>query len=590
MSFGDNPIVFLSKKLWQFSPGNRGNIILFFSLSVIAQLIAFIEPLVLAKILNTIQLSGITETTVKLIIFLLFVHLFLRVAFWAFHGPSRVIEQKNAYMAEVNYKKYLIDGVMALPAQWHSDHHSGNTIDKIEKSSEGLYTFSSSTFEIIGTLVSLVSSYFALIYFNLHASYLVGFIFIMGVIVISRYDTKLQKYWKNIYLKDNKASAKIFDTISNITTVIILRIEHLLSKEIFKKMMVAYPVYKKSSTLNETKWFVVSVFSSIMYITVIGSYVLLGYYNESIILVGTVTILFEYVRRVGVVFNRFAYKYGQIVRQKTAVENVEQISKLFSEKENIKEIHLGNKWETWCINNLSFSYHGKKSGNLHMKDVSLTFQRGEKIALIGDSGSGKTTFLKLLRGLYTPQSMTMTLDDKPIKDGLDAVSNNIALIPQDPEIFESSIRHNITLGIPHEDATLRKFMKAACFDTVVKKLPKKLNSKVFERGVSLSGGEKQRLALARGLLASVNKPIMLLDEPTSSVDIRNESNIYRNIFKMYKKKTIISTIHRLHLLHHFDKIYLFHRGKIVASGTLRELKRDSKAFQRIWDKYHKQKK
>ena len=115
-----------------------------------------------------------------------------------------------------------------------------------------------------------------------------------------------------------------------------------------------------------------------------------------------------------------------------------------------------------------------------------------------------------------------------------------------------------------------------------------MNSTIVERGVNLSGGEKQRLSLARGLMASLDKEIILLDEPTSSVDSKNELTIYQNIFKEFANKTIISSIHRLHLLSMFDYIYFFQDGQIIAHGTLEQLLQDSKDFQIIWDKYHQE--
>ena len=126
----------------------------------------------------------------------------------------------------------------------------------------------------------------------------------------------------------------------------------------------------------------------------------------------------------------------------------------------------------------------------------------------------------------------------------------------------------------------------ARFTDVAERLPKKLDSFIFEKGVNLSGGEKQRLALARGLMACVDKAIVLLDEPTSSVDTKNELEIYHNIFREFKEKTILASVHRLHLLSLFDTIYYFKGGKIIASGTLDELLATSAEFQDLWEKYH----
>jgi len=187
--------------------------------------------------------------------------------------------------------------------------------------------------------------------------------------------------------------------------------------------------------------------------------------------------------------------------------------------------------------------------------------------------------------LYEPQQATIFLDGELLPHGFHSIQDEIALIPQDPEIFATTIKENITLGVPHTMKILKKYTRLAKFDTVVAKLPKKFQSSIVEKGVNLSGGEKQRLALARGLLACEDKSIILLDEPTSSVDSKNELEIYKNIFRVYKSRTVISSIHRLHLLPLFDKIYMFSRGKIVAAGSFRQLLRNSPDFQKIWKKY-----
>jgi ABC-type multidrug transport system fused ATPase/permease subunit len=123
---------------------------------------------------------------------------------------------------------------------------------------------------------------------------------------------------------------------------------------------------------------------------------------------------------------------------------------------------------------------------------------------------------------------------------------------------------------------------------VLEKLPNGIDTSVMEKGVSLSGGEKQRLALARGLLAADKSDIILLDEPTSSVDSLNEMKIHENLFREFKNKAIISSIHRLHLLDKFDYIYLFSRGKIVGQGTFSEIKKNP-IFETVWKKYNQEK-
>lgn len=590
MSDKGNPIVFLFKKMWEYSKGNRHMVVLYIVLFSLANLMSFIEPLVIAKILNIIQESGANKKTLTPILLYLLAFLGIDLAFWAFHGPARIIERANAFLARANYKKYLLDGTMDLSAEWHTDHHSGDTIDKIEKGTHSLYRFSGSTFEVIETIFRLMGSYIALIYFNLHASYLVFFFVFVTVILIIKFDKYIMNCYKQLNLAENRISAKIFDIISNITTVIILRIEKLVSKSIFKKIMYPFTLYNKTNKINEFKWFLVSMLATLMAITVMGSYIFFNIRAGNVILIGTVFALYEYVRRINTLFFRFAYRYTDIVIHRTRIANAELISNEFKEKIKVKQKILKKNWNEIKINNLNFSYHTEKRKDLHLNNISMNIKRKQRIALVGHSGSGKTTILKVMRDLYTPHQVEVQIDNLKLKHGFKSIEDNITLIPQDPEIFSTTIKENITVGIQHPISYIKKYTNMAQFTRVVNRLPKKWNSNIVEKGVNLSGGEKQRLALARGLLAAENKEIVFLDEPTSSVDSKNELKIYENMFKKFKDKTILSSIHRLHLLHLFDKIYYFRRGKIVAEGSFKSLLKTSLEFKKLWDKYNKTRK
>lgn len=317
----------------------------------------------------------------------------------------------------------------------------------------------------------------------------------------------------------------------------------------------------------------------------------LYFYNHArlglTVTIGAVYLLYSYVQRVTDVFFRFAYQYGDLVQQKTALQNAEIISNEFRIKKYLPATPIGTSWKELRIEALSFSYHNEDGASLHLDHVSMTMKRGERIALIGESGSGKTTFLKLLRGLYKPKDVRIFLDGAPVSNGLEAISAQMALIPQDPEIFATTIKENITVGVDESLPTIKLYADMARFTETAERLPHKWDSSIVEKGVNLSGGEKQRLALARGLMACADKTIVLLDEPTSSVDLKNESTIYENIFRAFDDKVIISSIHRLHLLHQFDRIYLFEAGQVSASGSLNELLATSAKFKTMWAKYQK---
>jgi len=305
--------------------------------------------------------------------------------------------------------------------------------------------------------------------------------------------------------------------------------------------------------------------------------------TTGVILIGTLYMLYGYLRNIGQTFYNFAALHGRFSKHNARVEGAYPIDKEYDKiKETINE-RLFPTWRTINIKNLNFSYN-RKGKEMHLEKVNLNIKRGQKIALVGESGSGKSTVLSILRGLYIPKKGDVYCNGLKIKNGIEKMKHHVTLIPQDPELFNNTIKYNITMDFKIDPSDLNKTIKMAQLKEVISKLPKKLDTNVLEKGVSLSGGEKQRLALARGLLAAKDSDILLLDEPTSSVDSLNEIKIHDSVFKEFKNKTIISSIHKLHLLNHFDYIYMFDKGKIIAEGTLKEIKENSR-FKYIWKKY-----
>src|SRR3989338_5012477 len=199
MGFKDNPIVFLTAKTWEYAKGNRKQFLLLVGLFLLANAISLLEPLVVAKILNTIQEQGLTQEVLSTLTIYLMMFLGITVSFWIFHGPARVLEEKLAFLVKANYKKHLIEGTLHLPITWHADHHSGDTIDKTEKGTNALYDYASELSAVIETLVLFIGSYIALVYFNIHASYLILFLAIITGTIILKFDKALSKQYKKLF-------------------------------------------------------------------------------------------------------------------------------------------------------------------------------------------------------------------------------------------------------------------------------------------------------------------------------------------------------------------------------------------------------
>ncbi len=584
MNIKSNPLVFLFSHLWRFSEGRRKNIVIYAIMFFLANVFDLINPLIFAKVLTMLQNETITKENLPTMLAYLLVFVGLTIGFWMFHGPARVMEMKNAFYAQAKYRQYLVDGTLDLPATWHTDHHSGDTIDKINRGANALDDFGCNSWEAISALIKFFVSAAILIYFDTPSIVIVIVFAVMAMFTIYKFDKHLVPLYTTTNNMNNHVTEKIFDFISNITTVIVLKIERLVSKDVKYNILKPYPPYYKSVKLNEWKWFTVSILTALMSFTVLTVYITTAVYKGNLVQLSMVFILYSYVERINGTFFNFSYLYNFIVRKRTNIKNSEDLSVVFTDKKRSLNYSFPENWKDLSIANLNFNYVSKNS-TLIIDNLKFDIHHGERIAFIGESGSGKTTIMKLFVNLYDPTSISVKIDGKDVKNGFKTIAPAVALIPQEPELFTTTIKTNLTVGLDIPQAKIDHFVRLAMFEDVIAKLPNKYQSKINEKGVNLSGGEKQRLALARGLLLSENKEIILLDEPTSSVDFANEKAIYQNIFTEFKDKTIISTIHRLHLLPQFDKIYVFDSGKIVANGTFDELLAKSKKFQDIWNNY-----
>jgi len=570
-----NPLVYLLKEEWKFLGDKRPIFIFYLFLFVIASVITLLTPLVIGMIFNSIQQNGITSLAeLKSLMWMISLLFFITVGFWVFHGTARVLERLTAFQVHRNYMNSKIQRVLDLPTKWHKNHHSGDTIDKVNRARDAISSFSSEmTFQTLYAVLEIFGSLIILFFVNWKiASFALAYSFIT-LFIMMRLDRILIRKYKKINFYSNKLSSAVFDYLGNILTVITLRLKKRVRKEIDSRIVASYRTEKESIILNEIKWSFSSLAISVMVVAALLYETYTSYISEGTILIGTLYILYGYLNNVGRTFRDFGNIYGSMTRKSARVQGVAPIDEAYSLLAEKNYGKINEFWKSLEIKNLNFSYHDGEV-DTHLDNVSLNIKRGQKIALIGESGSGKSTLLSLLRGLYRPDKGILYIDGKEEEHGFSKLHKHVTLIPQDPELFNNSVEYNITLGIPTKKEEIMRVIKMAQFEGVLRKLPNGLKTNVLERGVSLSGGEKQRLALARGLLAASKSDIVLLDEPTSSVDSLNEIAIHDNISTVYKDKTIISSIHRLHLLEKFDYIYMFDKGKIVGEGTLPEMKQN----------------
>ncbi len=272
-------------------------------------------------------------------------------------------------------------------------------------------------------------------------------------------------------------------------------------------------------------------------------------------------------------YNNFLQVFGRLnAALETLAVTPDIVDAKDAKKLNIKRAAISFK-------NVGFAY---KSSRQIFDNLNVEIKAGEKVGLVGSSGAGKSTFIKLLSRYFDVTSGEIDINGIDIrKVTQDSLHKNIATIPQDVCLFNRSLFDNIRYG--KTSATREEVIKAAksaSADEFIKQFPAGYDTKVGDRGVILSGGERQRVAIARAVLK--NAPILIFDEATSALDSENEKHIQKSLSKLMKGKTVIAVAHRLSTLREMDRILVFDKGKIVEEGSHEELLKKNGKYAKLF--------
>ncbi len=239
-----------------------------------------------------------------------------------------------------------------------------------------------------------------------------------------------------------------------------------------------------------------------------------------------------------------------------------------------------NKTTSIRLEDVCFSYDGETT---ILNNISLTIQAGEKIALVGASGGGKTTMVQIIIGLYIPSSGEVYFDNINVKEiGLDVVRNNVATVLQHPALLNDSVRMNLTLGKQLDDEQLWSALEVAQLKSTIENLDAQLDTRVGRDGIRLSGGQRQRLAIARMILS--DPKVVILDEATSALDTTTESRLHQALKNFLADRTTIIIAHRLSAVKQADRVLVFEDGMIVEQGHHDQLIEQQGLYASLYEK------
>ncbi len=389
------------------------------------------------------------------------------------------------------------------------------------------------------------------------------------------------KYDKAVAESDSKLGGAYSDAISNIFIVKSFALEKSEQANIDEKADVVYQKTKIAWILMFIS-FAVQGFLT-MGIELVLVYKMIGKWELGLFNVGEF-VLFQSILLILV---QRLWEFGRNFRNFfTALAEAAEMAEVFKnddiEQDSADAKDLVISEGGIQIKDIDFAYAGsEKSHSCLFENFSLDIKPGEKIALVGHSGSGKTSLTKLLFRFFEPQQGKILFDGHDAKDfTLQSLRNQISLVPQQPELFHRTVRDNILLGADIEEEALIKAAKNSGSLDFIQSLPEKFETMVGERGVKLSGGEKQRIALARAFLEDA--PIVVLDEATSALDSITEKQIQTAIFELIEEKTAIVIAHRLSTILRMDRILVLDSGKIIEQGTHQELLDKDGKYATMW--------
>ncbi|HVE44508.1 MAG TPA: ABC transporter ATP-binding protein [Gammaproteobacteria bacterium] len=471
---------------------------------------------------------------------------------------------------ETKLFKSLIDDafvhVCSLPEKFFSNTFAGSIISKINRARQKIETFEDQVLmRILPTIAILVGSIFFLsLQFPVLAIIIVVYLVLL-VAVISFLVFRVSGPAQGIYAEEqDHFNAHLADNIAGVTATKSYAQEQYEISRFFRLTEKLRIKNLHAYLLSNFAGFIQSLLLAGMLVILMGGGTWYFFHGMASVenmayLAFAYTIMQSYIREVG----------ENIKNLLTSSYDLHGVMMLLREESEVQADHVLPELQITkgeiVIDHVGFSYPGKSKPIF--KGLTTKIHAGERIALVGHSGGGKTSFIRLLQRLYTMQEGRILVDGQDINCySPDSLRRAIALVPQDPVLFHRSLRENIAYAKPGAtDAEIHEAAEKAHIAHFISGLPEQYETLVGERGVKLSGGERQRIAIARAILA--DRPILILDEATSSLDSESEHAIQDALHQLTHGRTSIIIAHRLSTILDADRILVFESGAIVEEGS-----------------------
>ena len=467
-----------------------------------------------------------------------------------------------------------------LDLGFHLNRRTGGLSRDIERGTNGIsFLMRFMVFNIVPTLLE-ISLVVGLLLFQFGISF--ALIIVMSVVIYVGFSMKATD-WRTQFVKqmneaDSTTNSRAVDSLLNFETVKYFNNERFEANR-YDEDLAAWEVARRRNrlslfTLNAGQASIIAVA-----MTAMMANAALGVLNEEMT-IGDFVLINAFTMQIFMPLNFLGYVYREI---RGSLANIDKLFNLLAQVPKIKDTENAETLKTTnptvSFKDVHFSYGEKRK---ILSGITFTVPAGKKIAVVGASGAGKSTIMKLLFRFYEPNEGKIFIDGKDIKQlSQDSLRAHIGIVPQDTVLFNTSLKENIRYGNPKAtDDEISQVIKLAHLEAFIEKLPEGLETTVGERGLKLSGGEKQRVAIARALLKGAS--IMIFDEATSSLDSASEKAILSALRDAAKGHTCLVIAHRLSTIVDADEILVVNEGAIVEQGTHDDLLAKDGEYASLW--------
>ena len=549
---------------------------------VLAKIASVYTPLILGNAVDSLSdLSSGINLLLYIPIAIIISYGLVRVASFAFNEIRDALFSKVSQNAIRKVSLKIFKHLHYLSLDFHLSRQTGGLNRYIDRGTKGIdFLLRYVLFNVVPTFIELLLVIGILLTLYGYEYALITFVTISIYIFLTLIITQWRiQFRKDMNAADNDASTKMIDSLLNFETVKYFNNED----HEFNRLDYSLAKYENAANKNRMSLSLLNFSQTLVIMTGITLMLVLSVFGikNNTISVGGFVVINAYMLQLFQPLNFLGTIYREI---RQSLIDMENMFNLLNEKNKVEDKgtdNLKNKNLEISFKNISFGYHPSRS---IIKNLSFDLPKGKSLAIVGPTGAGKSTISKLLFRFYDPVSGEIIINNKNIKYyKQDELRKIIGIVPQDTVLFNDTIYYNINYGKP--SATREEIIQAAKIAGIhdfIESIPEKYKTVVGERGLKLSGGEKQRVAIARTVLK--NPSIYFFDEATSALDTSTEKKIIKNLDVISKDKTTLIIAHRLSSVFNADNIIVIDRGEIVESGNHKELLTLNGLYAEMWDK------